>query len=211
MMTLNACKEFVRVIVPLIETNVLGGKSLTLWETPFSSEVKVDHDSTSVNGTLWFGDGAFGVEVSDLLLAGFVPDNAIKLGIAHELGHAFGGPALQRLCIDPSSVVIPDPNPLKIEVGNDEAMLQGAPTEIIADLGAAYCLSLMRMDWGEIVRTAASGLASGIFQAGWDGDHPPATMRADCIRSFATLMQEGCGFEMSAKAVCLSMVGIRRS
>jgi hypothetical protein len=209
MMNLSNCKEFVRTIVPLIQANVLAGQSLALWGTPFSSEVKVDLDSTSVNGTLWFDDGVFGVEVSDLMLSGFVPDNAIKFGIAHELGHAFGGPALERLCIDPSTVELPKPNPLKVSVGNDREMLQGAPTEIIADLGAAYCLNLMRMGWTDIVRVADTALTSGIFQVGWDGDHPPATMRADCVRSFATLMQEGCGFDMSAKAVCLSMVSAR--
>lgn len=208
-MNLSACTAFVRTIVPLIQTNVLGGQPLALWGTPFSSVVKVDLDSTSVNGTLWFDDGVFGVEVSDLMLSGFVPDNAIKFGMAHELGHAFGGPALERLCIDPSTVQIPDPNPHGMTVGNDREMLQGAPTEIIADLGAAYCLNLMGMNWTDIVRTASDGLTSGIFQIGWDGDHPPATMRADCVRSFAALMQEGCGFDMSAKAVCLSMIGAR--
>src|ERR1700688_4294865 len=118
MMNLSACNAFVRAIAPLIQTNVLGGQPLTLWGTPFSETVKVDHEGTSVNGTLWFGNGAFGVEVSDLMLSGWVPDNAIKFGMAHELGHAFGGPALARLCIDPSTVQIPDPNKLKMSVGN---------------------------------------------------------------------------------------------
>lgn len=203
-----ACTAFVKKLAPLIETNILGGGKLTLWEQySFSTAVKVDHDGTSVNATLWVDGDEFGAEVTDLMLSGFVPDGAIKFSIAHEIGHAYGGAALRRLCIDPKTVVLPNPNPKGVKVGDDEAMLSGAPTEVVADAGAAYVLNLTGMQWDQIVKIAETGLETGIFDPDWSGHHPPGAMRASCVQTFAQLMEGGCGFDMAAKAVCLSMVG----
>ncbi|MET0307793.1 MAG: hypothetical protein ABW023_03710 [Sphingomonas sp.] len=203
-MQIQECRAFVAQLIPAIERHLLGGGRLTYAGMPFTTVVKVEPDGLSVNAMLYMDSSRWGVEVSDLMLSGFVPDDAIKFGIAHELGHAFGGPLLDSLCIAPSATVLKP----GVTMGDDAEMRSGAPTEVIADLGAAYILNLMGMSWEAIIATADQG-NQNIFDTAWNGDHPPAAMRADCIRSFVELLRWGGSFENSAKAVCLSMVGTR--
>ena len=125
-----------------------------------------------------------GINVTRGLLA--LPDTALMFALGHELGHGFSEAALTTIGLHATG---------------------GCITEIIADLGSAYVLSLSGFAWKDIRDTATRGVALGIFDAGWSGDHPPGAMRADCVNSFAEIMQDGTDFTLAAKAVCLSMLG----
>jgi hypothetical protein len=127
-----------------------------------------------------------GISVTRGLLA--LPDTAAMFALCHELGHGFSEAALETLGMKG---------------------MGGCVTEVIADLGAAYLLSQSGVSWASITDTAVRGVALGIFDAGWSGDHPPGRMRADCVQSLAELMQGGVDFTTAAKAVCLSMQGAK--
>lgn len=128
-----------------------------------------------------------GVRVSRGLLA--LPDAGVMFALGHELGHGFSEAALARL---------------------DMSAVGGCVTEVIADVGAAYAMSLTGFTWPEISDIAVRGVALRIFDADWEGDHPPGLMRADCVTGFAELMQGGGSFNECAKAICLSMQGRRK-
>ncbi len=127
-----------------------------------------------------------GIEVTQGLMR--LPDIGVLFALCHEMGHGFSETALSKIGMHGAS---------------------GCVTEVIADLGAAYLLSVSGYSWSAIVDIAIRGVTLGIFDRGWNGDHPPGRMRADCVQSLATLMQGGCAFDASAKAICLSMQGAK--
>jgi hypothetical protein len=202
-MRLKDCQVFVGALIKNIEKNLLDNATLNFDGTPIVPRVQMDKKRSEVNATLYPAAGGYGVEVTELLLEPFVPDAAIKFSIAHELGHAFSAPLLNKMCIPVHQVVLA---PLAT-LGNDDQLRTGAPTEVIADLGAAYMLNLMGVKWSSIVEVGDHGAEIGIFDMVWNGQHPPGVQRADCIRSFVKLMEEGFPFELAAKGVCLSMIG----
>lgn len=127
------------------------------------------------------------IDVNSRLLQ--LGDNAIKFALAHELGHAFS----EKLAAD---------------LGYDHKRpLDGPRTEIIADLGAAYLLKQAGVSWDDICNVANNGVATGIFNAGWSGDHPPGAKRAECVKSLAELMKAGHSFKDALKGLLLSLEG----
>jgi hypothetical protein len=129
-----------------------------------------------------------GISVTSGLLA--LPDNAVMFALGHELGHGFSEAALVTIGLQAAG---------------------GCVSEVIADLGAAYLLSLSGSRWAEITDIAARGVSLGIFDPGWSGDHPPGQMRANCVKTLAELMQSGADFALASKAICLSMQGAKAS
>lgn len=129
-----------------------------------------------------------GITVTRGLLA--LEDAGVMFALGHELGHGFSEAALDTIGLSAAG---------------------GCITEVIADLGSAYLLSVSGFTWSTITDIAVRGVTIGIFDPGWSGDHPPGRMRADCVQSLAELMQGGADFTMSAKAVCLSMQGLKAS
>jgi hypothetical protein len=127
------------------------------------------------------------IDVNSRLLQ--LGDNAVKFALAHELGHAFS----EKLAAD---------------LGYDHKRpLDGPRTEIIADLGAAYLLKQAGVSWDDICNVANNGVATGIFNAGWSGDHPPGAKRAECVKSLAELMKAGHSFKDALKGLLLSLEG----
>src|SRR4051794_4618769 len=115
----RACEEFLAQLVPAIEKHLLGGSQLATFGNTIRISPQLRVVEGEANATLWAIDKtSMGVEVSDILLL-CTPENSVKFAIAHELGHTFSEPLLQRLGL---------------------GALSGCPTEIIADLGSAYKL-----------------------------------------------------------------------
>ncbi|PMS18054.1 hypothetical protein C0Z18_17595 [Trinickia dabaoshanensis] len=140
------------------------------------------------NSTLGMDDhGHVIIDANARLLA--LDDNSVKFALAHELGHAFSGK-------------------LAADLGySGKSALTGARTEIIADLGAAYLLKQCGVGWDDICDTANRGVAAGIFNAGWSGDHPPGAKRAECVKTLADLMKAGHSFKDAMNALLLSLEG----
>ncbi|MFO1319582.1 MAG: hypothetical protein U1F52_08205 [Burkholderiales bacterium] len=76
-------------------------------------------------------------------------DNAVRFGLAHELGHGFSEQLINTWGIQP---------------------LPGdCVPEVAADLGSAYLLRLPGVTWFDILRTAHDGVRTGIFDLEWSG------------------------------------------
>jgi hypothetical protein len=149
-------------------------------------ELKVEEDHTPNGNLAALGERTMGVQVTRGLLN--LPDNAVKFALGHELGHGFSEAALNFIGMHGVS---------------------GCVTEVIADLGSAYLLSRLNVEWEDIEKTAAAGVGN-IFDRNWSGDHPPGEMRKHCVVSLAVLMKEGASFQEAAKAICMSMLGAKK-
>src|ERR1700738_2902299 len=156
-----------------------GGAFNALDGCPVIGSVRIDNGGvgdTMPDATLGTdGNGNVLVDVNDRLLK--LDDSSIKFALAHELGHAFSGKLAADLGYD------------------NKKPLEGPRTEIIADLGAAYLLKQSGMGWEDICTIANKGVAIGIFNEGWSGDHPPGAKRAECVKSLADLMKAGHTFK----------------
>jgi hypothetical protein len=96
--------------------------------------------------------------------------NTIKFGLAHELGHAFSEPLLKKIGMPG---------------------LDGPRTEVIADLGAAYLLTLAGVSWEDVIAGAEGWnipANKGIFTVGWSGDHPPGAARIKYVKALKAKM-----------------------
>lgn len=186
-LTKTAAEDRLRPMIATVGTLFYGGKDFKIFGTYTMAprlEVTVGH---LPNGNLNPIPGnRMGISVTSGLLA--LPDTGVMFALGHELGHGFSEAALTTLGMP--------------AVG-------GCVTEVIADLGSAYLLSVSGIAWPSITDIAVRGVALGIFDHGWSGDHPPGTVRADCVTSLATLMQGGSGFNEAAKAICMSVQGMK--
>lgn len=188
-MSRTDCQRFLQSLVPKIEQHLLGGQPLTAFGGAIRILPRLRVVEGGANAILCeLDETSMGVEVNDILLM-LTPENSVKFAIAHELGHAFSEPLLQRLGL---------------------GAVSGCPTEVVADLGAAYTLHLLGMSWTDIKNTAINGARDGIFDIDWSGDHPPGYMRAHAVCSLADLMSGGESFDLSAQAITLSVLGMRQ-
>lgn len=179
----NRLRPMIRTVGDLF----YGGGDFTIFGTYVMAPRLIVTGGITPNGNLTPIPGnRMGISVTRGLLN--LPDTAALFALCHELGHGFSEAALETIGMK--------------GVG-------GCVTEVIADLGAAYLLSQSGVTWAAITDVAVRGVTLGIFDAGWSGDHPPGRMRADCVQSLATLMQDGDEFGLAAKAVCLSMKGAK--
>ncbi|MEW6339128.1 MAG: hypothetical protein RXR20_23725 [Paraburkholderia sp.] len=179
-------------LVAIIKRDFYNGGAFTaLGGCPVIGSVRIDNGELGnafPDSTLGTDDhGNVLIDVNDRLLK--LDDNSIKFALAHELGHAFSGKLAADLGYD-------DNNPL-----------DGPRTEIIADLGAAYLLRQAGVSWDDIGDVVNNGVATGIFTAGWSGDHPPGAKRAECVKSLADLMKAGHSFKDALKGLLLSLEG----
>ena len=186
-MTQTDAENRLRPMIKTVGDLFYAGKDFTVFST-YTMAPRLDITSGHIpNGNLTpFPGNRMGISVTRGLMA--LPDAGVMFALCHEMGHGFSEAALAAL---------------------DLSAAGGCVTEVIADLGSAYLLSQSGFSWPIITDIATRGVTLGIFDQDWSGDHPPGTMRADCVRSLATLMQGGESFTLSAKAVCLSMQGLK--
>lgn len=187
-MTKDEAENRLRPMIKAISDAFYGGQDFKVFGT-YVVAPRIELEAGHIpNGNLSPIPGnRMGVRVTRGLLA--LPDAGVMFALGHELGHGFSEAALTRL---------------------DMSAVGGCVTEVIADLGAAYAMSLTGFTWTSIADVAVRGVTLRIFDADWEGDHPPGLMRAECVTSFAALMEAGHGFNDSAKAICLSMQGRRK-
>lgn len=93
--------------------------------------------------------------------------------VAHELGHAF------------SSQLLVDINC---------AGINGAATEVIADLGAMWILNRKGLSFSVIEKTVSDWQKSDIFDVEKAGDHPPGAERAGYVIHAIKGLQAGRSF-----------------
>ncbi len=176
-----------RPMIKTVSDTFYGGNDFRVFGTYVVAPRLSIQPGATPNGNLTPIPGnRMGIEVTRGLMN--LPDVGVMFALGHELGHGFSEAALTTIGLGAAG---------------------GCVTEVIADLGSAYLLSLSGYTWTAIVDVADRGVTLGIFDAGWQGDHPPGKMRADCVRSLSELMQGGGSFGLSAKAICLSMQGAK--
>lgn len=175
-------------IIPLVSKHIYDGKKFTVFDGFYEVVPKIVVQPGGIpNGNLTPIGNGMGVAVSQGLLS-VSNDAAITFGLAHELGHGFKQTLLEKL---------------------DMGGISGCVTEIAPDLGAAYTMNLAGWSWTAIKEATRNGVAYGIFDLGWSGDHPPGEKRATCVASFVTLVTSGESFLDATKAICLSMQGYK--
>jgi len=105
--------------------------------------------------------------------------------VAHELGHGFTEQLMNKLAIQ----------------------INGAATEVIADLGAAWLLFKNGTPWTAILHAVRHGVQSGIFDVGWVHDHPPGSERAAYVEQFYAHMSRGHSFGTAVAMIANSANG----
>jgi hypothetical protein len=192
-LTAPQATDLIKKLFPLIKKHLLNNQEFKLMGLyPMVPELLPD--DPDLRGENW-PDATLGTYTKDgqdvcrvtcnPLLLNFSNANAIKFGLAHELGHAFSLPVVERLGM----------------VGVD-----GPRVEVIADLGAAYVLTLSGMSWADVLAAAKAGnVPHGIFASTWGqaGDeHPPGDHRVKFVVALNGLMErKGKTFDAATKEI----------
>lgn len=164
-------------MVSLVESEFLNGQNFTVFDGLYKIVAKlsiVEDSSSKPNAGLEpISDTEMGVGVNQALLD-ISDTNAVLFALAHELGHGFSEALLTSIQC---------------------AGINGAATEVIADLGAMMLLHKKGISFHEIARTVSNWRESGIFDAKASGDHPPGDERAWYVREAIAGLKEGLSFK----------------
>jgi hypothetical protein len=167
-------------IINAAKARFYDGADPTVLGCKITGGIRIEEGATPNGNLTPTGDVEYGLMLSEGVLA-INDDDAIAFIIGHELGHGFTEQINNKI----------------------KLTLNGAGTEVIADLTSAYLLTELQMkprSWAKVLETVNNWKASGMFDENQNGQHPPGALRAQHVRSLFGLMNAAAPLNRSFEA-----------